>query len=274
MRGISYFICMASLLLIACGSSVTGGNDNQAVCGNGMAEAGEVCDGLELTGQTCETLGHPSGSLVCSATCQFDVSGCIGSAACGNGVQGLLAHWALDGEADEPIGGYNGTQCGVYAYEDGVVGQSVSYDQGWMTTELQRPSAGTIAMWFRLDLNKDYQQLFGSSSNNEEFECWIYNDGNLKCRSTETTFYAEPNTWYHFTYTWDDGSGVAKAYINGVDVSAGDYMFLRGSDTLFFGADDPDGEQPFEGDLDEILVFDRALSASEVEELFSSCAEE
>jgi lysyl endopeptidase len=50
-------------------------------CGNGTIEAGEDCDGGDLGGQTCESLGYASGALACSSSCQFDTSGCV--AACG-----------------------------------------------------------------------------------------------------------------------------------------------------------------------------------------------
>lgn len=55
------------------------------VCGNGVLEAGEVCDGSELGGQTCDALlGCVGGVLLCSTTCDaFDTTLCTGS----NGVQ-------------------------------------------------------------------------------------------------------------------------------------------------------------------------------------------
>ncbi len=46
----------------------------------------ESCEGAELGGATCESLGYPGGTLVCGNTCRFDVSGCIGGETCGNGV--------------------------------------------------------------------------------------------------------------------------------------------------------------------------------------------
>jgi hypothetical protein len=56
------------------------------LCGNGVIDQGELCDGFELGGQTCATVGLGSGSLACTDTCKaYDVSGCVESA-CGNGV--------------------------------------------------------------------------------------------------------------------------------------------------------------------------------------------
>ncbi len=46
-------------------------------CGNGEAEPGEDCDGIDWQGATCESLGYLPGSLACSAGCAYDVSGCV-----------------------------------------------------------------------------------------------------------------------------------------------------------------------------------------------------
>mgnify|MGYP000944207417 CR=1 FL=1 len=55
-------------------------------CGNGVVEAGEDCDGQNLAGKTCESLGQPSGTLVCTSNCGFDITGCDGTApVCGDG---------------------------------------------------------------------------------------------------------------------------------------------------------------------------------------------
>lgn len=52
-----------------------------ASCGNGQVSAKELCDGANLRGQTCESLGFNGGTLACSPTCQaFDTSGCTTAA--------------------------------------------------------------------------------------------------------------------------------------------------------------------------------------------------
>jgi hypothetical protein len=49
-----------------------------AVCGNGIIEAGEVCDGLNLGGETCVTQGFSGGSLACEGTClAFNTNACF-----------------------------------------------------------------------------------------------------------------------------------------------------------------------------------------------------
>jgi len=55
------------------------------VCGDGVADGLEDCDGLDLGGETCESLGFDSGTLACGPGCAFDDSGCH-SNPCGNGL--------------------------------------------------------------------------------------------------------------------------------------------------------------------------------------------
>lgn len=48
------------------------------VCGNGVINAGEICDGAALGGETCVTQGYGSGTLACLPTCDgFDQSACV-----------------------------------------------------------------------------------------------------------------------------------------------------------------------------------------------------
>ena len=54
--------------------------DHEAVCGTNGAEKGDVCDGQDLAGQSCKSLGFESGALVCDEHRKFDLSGCRGSA--------------------------------------------------------------------------------------------------------------------------------------------------------------------------------------------------
>lgn len=56
-------------------------------CGNGVVEDSEQCDGNDLGGSSCESLGFAGGTLMCTDNCTLDSSGCIneGGAVCGDG---------------------------------------------------------------------------------------------------------------------------------------------------------------------------------------------
>lgn len=47
-----------------------------SLCGNGVINSGEQCDGAKLGSKTCKSLGFKSGALWCSTSCKFNKSGC------------------------------------------------------------------------------------------------------------------------------------------------------------------------------------------------------
>jgi len=55
-------------------------------CGNGIREPGEDCDGGDLGGRTCGSVGcDPGGSLSCNQDCTYDASQCAACPTCGDG---------------------------------------------------------------------------------------------------------------------------------------------------------------------------------------------
>jgi len=57
-----------------------------AVCGNGVREAGEECDGSDLGGATCGGAGCSGGTPTCTASCTVDYGSCSGCACNNNGI--------------------------------------------------------------------------------------------------------------------------------------------------------------------------------------------
>ena len=55
------------------------------VCGNNVKESGEECDGSDLGGASCQSLGYAGGSLACRPDCVFDTSNCVSGDGGGGG---------------------------------------------------------------------------------------------------------------------------------------------------------------------------------------------
>ncbi len=95
-------------------SRQSGNNQNNAVCSNGIRDPGETCDGMDLAGQTCISVGFDGGQLACLPDCSgFDTSGCEGTGpVCGNSVlEGLEVcdRTNLDGKDCRSLGYEGGT---------------------------------------------------------------------------------------------------------------------------------------------------------------------
>ncbi|MFH2007326.1 MAG: hypothetical protein ABI333_12115 [bacterium] len=73
------FLSVAGVGLLSCAKS-SGTN-----CGNGFRDGDEACDGLDLYGMDCQSLGLGLGPLKCTQSCTFDTTACSASSNCGNG---------------------------------------------------------------------------------------------------------------------------------------------------------------------------------------------
>ncbi len=61
---------------------VTGAVLDAGVCGNGVREGREDCDGTDLGGATCASEGCSGGTLACNPDCTFDFASCTGCPTC------------------------------------------------------------------------------------------------------------------------------------------------------------------------------------------------
>jgi len=56
------------------------------VCGDDTVDFGEDCDGDDLGGETCQSLGWETGMLHCADDCTYDDRYCCNYGGCGNGI--------------------------------------------------------------------------------------------------------------------------------------------------------------------------------------------
>jgi hypothetical protein len=64
-------------LLVTAAFVVPAAAARKPVCGNGIAEGTEECDGADLRSQTCESVGFAGGTLSCAQNCTFETSNCL-----------------------------------------------------------------------------------------------------------------------------------------------------------------------------------------------------
>ena len=61
------------------------------VCGDGVREGWEQCDGADLGGATCASRGFSGGTLSCAPACEFNTSACTTASSGGGGGGGYIA---------------------------------------------------------------------------------------------------------------------------------------------------------------------------------------
>lgn len=70
-------VCLTGLATFTgCISSDEDDDGDDPVCGDGVIEGTEACEGTDLGGQSCEGLGLGSGTLACTNDCRYDTAGC------------------------------------------------------------------------------------------------------------------------------------------------------------------------------------------------------
>jgi len=86
MRRTLEFFGLTAGLCLAFGMTACSDDDTGGPCGNGVIDVseGEVCDGSELGGASCNSLGYTSGILTCADDCTYNEATCSND--CGNGV--------------------------------------------------------------------------------------------------------------------------------------------------------------------------------------------
>jgi cysteine-rich repeat protein len=74
---------------IDCGDAACINDPSCDRCGDGILDGalGEDCDGQNLGGQSCQSLGFDEGTLACDAACQFNTTACVLNSICGDGFE-------------------------------------------------------------------------------------------------------------------------------------------------------------------------------------------
>jgi hypothetical protein len=200
------------------------------------------------------------------------------------GTAGLVAYYPLENTTQDASGsGHDGIGQGGSIYVPGPVGYGtgMQFDgTGSQYVDLGTwiPSAGTgqlsISLWAKWDgLSGLWQGLIGKR------DTWVADDmmwqieahiddghiaaGMFPDGQRVAGFQPVPGEWAHIGFTFDGTTGTL--YGNGLPAASND--FSLGPDTeaaVVFGACQAAGGNPYNGALDEVRLYNRALSAEEV----------
>ena len=148
---------------------------------------------------------------------------------------------------------------------------------------LEGMSAITVSTWIKPTLTgEDYQRIVDKST---DYVLYVHTDG-IVCLELITTgtgggssdWYSNEfghsavvaDVWTHVLFVWDDITGEANVYINGVSGVAqtrdGDVVSTSVYDLRI--GDNPTGTRSFNGTIDEVAIYNRSLSAEEIRNMY------
>ncbi|MEC8339958.1 MAG: LamG domain-containing protein [Nanoarchaeota archaeon] len=148
-------------------------------------------------------------------------------------------------------------------------------------------SEGTVSFWFRTGSSSSQVIYFSGPSTEDGFSSGgsrpsitlgvtsNYLRGSVE-RSSDAdlvTFYNDTlnsSSWFHIVHTWR-GNSFHRLYVNG-DLAVDNSLSFTPSisqERIYLGRPGTN-ERYFNGDLDELLIFDRAIASSEVMSLYNS----
>jgi hypothetical protein len=280
---------------------------SQTVSANGVAGSFtfNVTSGALPAGVTLNSSGQLSGMPTVSGSFNFTItatnSTCTGNRAytltinaCTATPQGLISSWRAEGNANDSTGSNNGVVQGSVSFVTGQIGQAFSFAGGGYvdvpdSTTLE-PANVTAEAWVRhagspgyykyivsKGARDDYASSYGIYTLDGGLNFYVF-DGNL-------SFYNSPSMgpsvwdgqWHHVVGTFD-GARV-RLYVDGQQVGNGNPVppgFTIGynlptTDTLNIGSARGGSFYHFIGDIDEVKIYNRALSHNEVQGNFGNC---
>jgi hypothetical protein len=201
----------------------------------------------------------------------------------------LVAYYPFNGNTNDYWGTNNGTPTGSPTQVTGKVGGAYQFDglDDYVTlTDIDLPTAGTISAWINVKnfsatgeilekrnaQNNDYYVNYEFTINTAgKLSFWISKSttNGLYCQVAGVNNYS-PNTFYHVVATFNStscmiyGNGILDASTTTISGS----IYTNNSPAII-GLRDSSGEDShFNGTIDEVMVFNRALSSGEVQQLY------
>ena len=204
-----------------------------------------------------------------------------GSALGEQNIESLIAHWTFDEGAGETAYDLAGDNHGtIYGAEwtNGQMDSALSFDgiDDYVATALNIDQTGsidiTMVAWAYPTAARPYRQQVISTDNGgfdwsllKRYGTWRVFTGD---RCWNSGFSADTDRWQHVAAVFRAGEDVVF-YKNGVSRSRGSAPDTDIKDNPVAIGDNPGWwSEYFEGRIDEVRIYDRALSAEEIEQLY------
>jgi hypothetical protein len=204
---------------------------------------------------------------------------------------GLVSWWRAEGNANDSIGTNNGTPLGGITYTNGEVGQAFVFNN--TTSYISVPASSslnvgtnngfTIECWIQPNaINVTVSPapiIEWDSATTDGMELWsqfgalavsIYDTSGNNYKFNTVNNLLNTNSFQHVALTYDKSSGNAVLYYNGVAVTNANFGSVTPQTTYPVNIGRRTGQPIGNGDtygglMDELSLYNRALSASEIQ---------
>ncbi|WP_370091225.1 LamG domain-containing protein, partial [Winogradskyella sp.] len=134
----------------------------------------------------------------------------------------------------------------------------------------------SVSVWFKLDNTSGYQNIFDFDYNNRIMFRVASSDANEANIGTSGWFAHNinfsANLWYHLVITFSNGNPF-KIYVNGnIAYTGGNSSLNAQLGDNNFGAGNATGTHSINGKIDQLRIFNKELSATEVSTLYAETA--
>jgi len=211
----------------------------------------------------------------------------------------LVGWWRAEGDANDYLGRNNGTLTGnANATSTGKFGNAFGLDGNGDYVKTLTPSGAnftltnsyTIHIWYKKETSSNFQYLFSkikSTANYNGYQAYINQSGNIKFemygggggyigRTTLANY--NNNDWHQavFVYSGNSASSGFSIYVDGIRVdNVNNAAGTLGSDStnvgnFTIGAFGDGAGSYFNGSIDDVMVFNRSLSADEIIGLYAN----
>ena len=208
----------------------------------------------------------------------------------------IVSWWPGEGNAQDSIGSNDGTLQGGTVFVQGIVGQAFRFDgaDDYIRIphhpSLNLASALTIEAWIspastegpRVIVSKwnddisDWSYIFKDHNDSDNLRIELSESDHNDLADLEGSTSIPLETWVHVAATYDAGEGIARLYFNGAEDASqvvGSGRLIDASLTdLLIGATVTGGGilENFDGFIDEVSIYNRALSAEEITAIFNA----
>ena len=203
---------------------------------------------------------------------------------------GLVSHWPFENNYNDNVGNNHGSVNGNPVFIEGKVGKSLKFDgNDYIKTDIKNldlQSAFTISAWINAESSSSFQTILAKEQDspegwsNRNFWFALWDNGKLTLKFSSLSNNNDCNViggedlrnkgWKHVVGVYDGSN--CKIYVDGILVGSDKTLSAPEGigQPLLIGLESNYRKRGFKGAIDEVRIWNRAFSNSEVKELYDN----